>query len=162
VIEVGILSDTHGMIHPEIVKLMNTCDFVIHAGDIIDEDSLAVLKPKQKMIAVKGNNDIYITSLGEVEMLNLPGGNIAVEHGHRHGHTQPSHDSLRQAYPNAKVIVYGHTHKQVIDKEQSTWVVNPGSAGQIRNYGAAKCLKLTIKSNQEWVIEPQIFDDVFN
>ena len=70
-IEVGILSDTHGMIHPEIVKLMNTCDFVIHAGDIIDEDSLAVLKPKQKMIAVKGNNDIYISSLGEVEMLNL-------------------------------------------------------------------------------------------
>ena len=161
-IEVGILSDTHGMIHPEIVKLMNACDFVIHAGDIIDEDSLAVLQPKQKMIAVKGNNDIYITSLGEVEMLNLPGGNIAVEHGHRHGHAHPSHDSLRQAYPNAKVIVYGHTHKQVIDKEQATWVVNPGSAGKIRNYGAAKCLKLTIKSDQEWVIEPQIFDDVFN
>ena len=160
-IKVGILSDTHGVIHPEIIKLMNECDFVIHAGDIVDEDSLAVLTPKQKMIAVKGNNDLHINSLGEVEMLNLPGGNIAIEHGHMHGHIQPSHDSLREAYPNAKVVVYGHTHKQVIDKEGSTWVVNPGSAGKTRNYGAAKCLKLTIKSDDEWDIEPQIFDDVF-
>ena len=116
-IKVGILSDTHGVIHPEIIKLMNDCDFVIHAGDIVDEDSLRVLRPKQKMIAVKGNNDLHISSLGEVEMLDLPGGNIAVEHGHMHGHIQPSHDSLRDTYPNAKIVVYGHTHKQVIDKE---------------------------------------------
>ncbi|MDC0492486.1 metallophosphoesterase family protein [Candidatus Pseudothioglobus singularis] len=47
-IKVGILSDTHGVIHPEIIKLMNDCDFVIHAGDIVDEDSLRVLRPKQK------------------------------------------------------------------------------------------------------------------
>ena len=160
-IEVGILSDTHGVIHPEIIKLMNACDFVIHAGDIVDEASLKALQPKQRMIAVKGNNDIHITSLGEVELLDLPGGNIAIEHGHLHGHIQPSHDSLREAYPNAKVIVYGHTHKQVIDKDQSTWVVNPGSAGKTRNYGAAKCLKLTIKSERDWVIEPKIFDDIF-
>jgi putative phosphoesterase len=161
VIKVGILSDTHGVIHPEIIKLMNDCDFVIHAGDIVDEDSLRVLRPKQKMIAVKGNNDLHISSLGEVEMLDLPGGNIAVEHGHMHGHIQPSHDSLRDTYPNAKIVVYGHTHKQVIDKEGSTWVVNPGSAVKTRNYGAAKCLQLTIKNNNEWDIEPQIFDDVF-
>ena len=160
-IEVGILSDTHGVIHPEVIKLMNSCDFVIHAGDIVDEASLEFLKPKQKMIAVRGNNDIHIASLGEVETLDLPGGNIAIEHGHMHGHIQPSHDSLREAYPNAKVIVYGHTHKQVIDKDQPTWVINPGSAGKIRNYGAAKCLKLTIKNEKECVIEPQVFDDIF-
>ena len=82
-IEVGILSDTHGVIHPEIVKLMNACDFVIHAGDIVNEASLDVLKPKKKMIAVKGNNDIHIDSLGEVEILDFPGGNIAIEHGHK-------------------------------------------------------------------------------
>jgi len=39
--------------------------------------------------------------------------------------------------------------------------VNPGSAGKTRNYGAAKCLKLTIKSERDWVIEPKIFDDIF-
>ena len=80
-IEVGILSDTHGVIHPEIIKLMNECDFVIHAGDIVDETSLEALNPKQRMIAVKGNNDIHINSLAEVESLDLPGGNIAIEHG---------------------------------------------------------------------------------
>ena len=46
---------------------MNACDFVIHAGDIVDEASLKALQPKQRMIAVKGNNDIHINYLGEVE-----------------------------------------------------------------------------------------------
>ena len=54
------------------------------------------------MIAVKGNNDIHITSLGEVEFLDLPGGNIAIEHGHLHGHIQPSHDSLRESLPKCQ------------------------------------------------------------
>ena len=56
---------------------------------------------------------------------------------------------------------YFTTSGREIDKDQPTWVVNPGSAGKIRNYGAAKCLKLTIKNEQDWVIEPQVFDDIF-
>jgi putative phosphoesterase len=161
VIKIGILSDTHGTIHPGVINLMNDCDFVIHAGDIVDESSLSVLNPKQKMIAVKGNNDQHISSFGEVELVEFPGGNIAIEHGHLHGHVQPSHDSLRATYPDSKVIIYGHTHKQVIDKQQAPWVINPGSAGKIRNYGAARCLTLTIENQKEWNIEQHIYDDIF-
>ncbi len=104
-IKIGILSDTHGVIHPGVIGLMNECDFVIHAGDIVDENSLSALNPKQKMIAVKGNNDQHISSFGEVELVEFPGGNIAIEHGHLHGHVQPSHDSLRATYPDSQVII---------------------------------------------------------
>jgi predicted phosphodiesterase len=55
------------------------------------------------------------------------------EHGHEHGWKTPSHKSLLQTYPNAKVIIYGHTHKQVIDTESSPWVINPGASGAVRN-----------------------------
>ena len=161
-IKVGILSDTHGVIHPRIVELMNECDFVIHAGDVMDENSLEQISPRKRLIAVKGNNDVHIASLSEVESLELPGGNIIVEHGHMHGHYEPSHESLRASHPKAKVIVYGHTHIQVIDKKYIPWVINPGSAGQIRNYGAARCLTLTIEDHGEWVIGPHIYDDVFS
>ncbi len=116
---------------------------------------------KQKFIAVKGNNDIHIATLNEVEVLELPGGNIVIEHGHMHGHFEPSHESLREAYPEAKAIIYGHTHKQVIDNKEMPWVINPGSAGQIRNYGAARCLTLTIEDQDEWTIQPHIYDDIF-
>ena len=101
-IKIGILSDTHGAIHPGIVGLMNKCDIVIHAGDIINENSLKQINPKQKFIAVKGNNDIHIDTLNEVEVLELPGGNIVIEHGHKHGHFEPSHDSMRAGIPRGK------------------------------------------------------------
>lgn len=160
-IKIGILSDTHGSIHSAVISLMNECDYIIHAGDIVDESSLSPLKPKQKMIAVQGNNDQHIGSYGEVEQLDLPGGSIAIEHGHLHGNIQPDHDSLRGAHSEAKVIVYGHTHKQVIDKAQKPWVINPGSAGQIRNYGAARCLTIEIENKQDWDIKSHVFDDIF-
>jgi putative phosphoesterase len=87
---IGILSDTHGTIHPNIINLINNCDFAIHAGDIVDESILQKLTPKQKIIAVQGNNDHHITFLKEVESLDLPGGKIIIEHGHKHGHINPA------------------------------------------------------------------------
>ncbi len=159
--KIGILSDTHGIIHSAVISLMNECDFVIHAGDIVDESSLSSLNPKQQFLAVKGNNDQHISTYGEAELLDLPGGSIAIEHGHLHGHVQPNHESLRSTYPEARVIVYGHTHKQVIDKKFMPWVINPGSAGRVRNYGAARCLTITIEDQLEWNIERHVFDDIF-
>ncbi len=155
---IGILSDTHGFIHPNIVKLMNKCDIIIHAGDIIDEKTLQALKPKQKLIAIQGNNDTHITHLNLIEKLSFSSGNIIIEHGHKHGHHQPSHNSLRAAYPNSKIIIYGHTHKQVIDKIKTPWIINPGAAGKIRNHGGSKCFILKINHLQKWKITPYIFN----
>ena len=156
--KICILSDSHGFIHPAVVKIANQCDIVIHAGDIINEATLSQLKPKQKLVAIKGNNDDHIASLNSVEFLEFPSGKIVIEHGHLHGHHKPSHESLRAAYPDAKVIIYGHTHKQVIDKESTPWVINPGASGEIRNHGGSKCFTLDIHDDKEWLITPHIFD----
>jgi hypothetical protein len=156
-IKIGILSDTHGIVHPEIVELINQCDIAIHAGDIVDMDVIHKLNPKQKVVAVKGNNDDHMEHFDEVEILELPGGKLVVEHGHKHGHQQPCHDSLRSAHPDAKVIVYGHTHKQIIDTKQMPWVINPGAAGEIRNYGSAKCFTININSPDDWDIKAHKF-----
>jgi putative phosphoesterase len=150
--KICILSDSHGFIHPEIIKIAGQSDFVLHAGDIINAGILSQLKPKQKLIAVKGNNDEHIASLNAVEFLQLPSGKIAIEHGHLHGYHNPSHDSLRATYPDAKVVIYGHTHKQVVDKESTPWVINPGASGETRNYGSSKCLVIDIHESQEWII----------
>ncbi|MBT6360357.1 MAG: metallophosphoesterase family protein [Candidatus Thioglobus sp.] len=156
-LKIGILSDTHGSIHPGIVTLVNQCDIIVHAGDIIDEKTLLLLKPKQRTVAVQGNNDTHLTQLKTTEFIELPGGTLVVNHGHTLGR-QPSHPLLREAYPNAKMIVYGHTHKQLIEQDSSPWVVNPGAAGEIRNHGGPKCLLLTIESEQNWQLKPYNFN----
>ncbi len=158
VLKIGILSDTHGAVHPQIVELINDCDFALHAGDIVDIEVLQKLNPKQEVFAVRGNNDYHITHLEDVEVLNLPSGKIVIEHGHRHGHYEPCHESLRKSYPDAKAIIYGHTHRQVVDKTKIPWVINPGAAGETRNYDGAKCLMITIDGEKEWDIESHSFD----
>jgi len=122
-IKIGILSDTHGSVHPQIAELMNKCDFALHAGDIVDIEVLQKLNPKQSVIAVKGNNDAHLTSLEDIEVLELPGGKIVVEHGHKHGHEKPCHDSLRRAYPDAKAIINGDVTQIDLDVNKHSGLI---------------------------------------
>jgi uncharacterized protein len=156
-LKIGILSDTHGFIHEDVIDIISQCDVAIHAGDIIDAQTLLQLNPKKKLIAVQGNNDSHLAQLKDTESIELPGGALVVNHGHTYGHHKPSHDLLREAYADAKVVVYGHTHKQVIDQERCPWVVNPGAAGMVRNHGGSKCLVIDINIAHEWVITPYTF-----
>ena len=63
-------------------------------------------------------------SSGEIE---IEGKTIVVLHGHQLG--SPSAEALHDAYPDADVIVYGHTHRQRIDRLDGCLIVNPGAAG---------------------------------
>ena len=128
-VSVAIISDTHGHLDPRIIEIIRECDYAIHAGDICGENVLAAMQPKSAMvIAVAGNNeprcmvDFPLPSISELE---LPGGKICIEHGHEHGHHTPCHDSLRAQHPDARMIVYGHTHKMVQDKSALPWVSEP-------------------------------------
>ncbi len=157
--KIAIISDTHGFVHPDIIRLIARCDIAIHAGDVVLESVLDKLKPLEKLIVVAGNNDSHITHLNDIAILHLFGNKIVVEHGHKHGHHQVSHQSLRKAHNDAKLIIYGHTHKQIIDKKQTPWVVNPGAAGETRTNGGASCLVLEASANKQWNIEPFRFID---
>ncbi|WXU00127.1 MAG: hypothetical protein Ctma_0838 [Catillopecten margaritatus gill symbiont] len=155
--KIGILSDSHSWIHPKIISLMNTCNRIVHAGDIMEENTLKAFTVP--LTAVRGNNDGHL-NFADIETLDLPGGKLVVEHGHEHGWQTPSHDSLRTAHTNAKAIIYGHTHKQVIDTETNPWIVNPGASGAVRNRGGSKCLVLTIDDKQNWKFTPYNFDNI--
>jgi len=167
---VAIISDTHGFLDERIAAIVATCDYAVHAGDISKAAVLDALKPLQgTVVAVVGNNDHahmwlpaeshIVNDLPDVAELDLPGGKLIVEHGHKHGMSSPCHDSLRQAHPQARVIVYGHTHKLVIDKSADPWVINPGAAGQVRTHGGPSCLVLIADENQ-WSLEMQKFSTI--
>lgn len=166
---VAIVSDTHSVLDKRVAKLIATADIAIHAGDIGDAQVLDSMKPKSgKIYAVTGNNDhpvlwpvaqaSRLQAIPVETEIELPGGNIAVEHGDRHGTIAPDHQSLRKTHPNARVVVYGHTHQMLIDDADLPWVVNPGAAGHTRTRGGPSCLLLKA-SKEKWDIEQHRFSD---
>ena len=165
---IAIISDTHGVIDKNIISVVKSCDQVIHAGDICGAHILEELKQiHSDVTAVCGNNDHaelwhcdeshVVNALPDIAELTLPGGILVIEHGHKHGHHAPCHDSMRQAHPHARAIVYGHTHTMVIDDEKIPMVINPGAAGETRTRGGASCLVLTA-SLDDWHVEEIRFD----
>ena len=161
ILKIAIVSDTHAHLDERVADIVRQCDYAVHAGDICGEAVLASMQPKAgKLLAVAGNNDPYCHEhpLPNVLSLDLPSGKLVVEHGHVHGMQQPCHDSLRNAHPEARIVVYGHTHKQVIDTSYTPWVINPGAAGQTRTHGGPSCLVLSV-NEENWELKPYRFPD---
>ena len=167
IVTVGILSDTHGYLDQRIAEVIRDCDYAIHAGDIMGAHILDQLQPRQHVIAVAGNNDHpsiwnseetdIVSALPKTTDIELPGGTVRIEHGHRLGGF-PDHDQLRWDHADVRLVVYGHTHKRIIDQQAEPWIVNPGAAGRERTKGGPSCLILRA-SDAEWTFETVLFAD---
>jgi len=125
----GLISDTHGLVRPSVFDALKGVELILHAGDVGEGvlDELRVIAPVR---AVYGNTDP--TGTPELEQaidLEHDGLRIHVSHGHEVG--GPTPEKLLARYP-ADIIVYGHTHRQLVVRAGDRWVVNPGAAGQRR------------------------------
>ncbi|MCG6868038.1 MAG: metallophosphatase family protein [Gammaproteobacteria bacterium] len=158
----GIVSDTHAFLDPRVADLIRGCDLAVHAGDVCSAGVLDALRPKTRItFAVAGNNDsaerlpapqAYLARRLPREIhLRLPGGTLAVEHGDRHGFDRPCHRSLRRLHREARALVYGHTHRAVLDQSETPWVINPGAAGKVRTHGGPSCAVLVATRRCWWV-----------
>lgn len=128
---IGLISDTHGKLRPEVFDRFEGVDVILHAGDIGSPDIITELEAIAPVHAVHGNTDSFDISakFGETVAIDVEGKRVIVAHGHLLGSPTPSR--LRQAFPNADIIVYGHTHKPLQDAGPPL-VVNPGAAGPAR------------------------------
>lgn len=129
---IGLISDTHGMLRPQVFDRLSGVERILHAGDVGPADLLVELEAIAPVTAVWGNTDTFDVRerVEAVARLDLVGHRVVVLHGHQLG--TPTPDGLRRAVPDADVIVYGHTHRPLIDEEDGVLVVNPGAAGAAR------------------------------
>jgi uncharacterized protein len=128
---VGLVSDTHGLIRPEIFTALAGVDLILHAGDVGGHGVLTELSAIAPVRAVYGNTD----SPGEPGLeatlrFDIEGRSIHVSHGHELSGS-PTADRLLARY-TADIIVYGHTHKPLVERAGPRLVVNPGAAGPRR------------------------------
>ena len=129
---IGIISDTHGLLRPQVFTAFEGVEHILHAGDVGPPDLLAELEAIAPVTAVWGNTDGFDVRerVPEEAHLELAGVRIVVVHGQQFGSPTPA--LVAAAYPDAGLVVFGHSHQPVIRRVGEVLAVNPGSAGPRR------------------------------
>ncbi len=129
----GVISDTHGTLPNEVFDIFSQVDHILHGGDIGSLDLLTELEALAPVTAVHGNADGFDIRdrCARVAKLELDGFYVTVTHGDQFG--KPDPQVLHESFPEAEIIVFGHTHKPLLELvDQTVTVMNPGSAGAPR------------------------------
>lgn len=127
---IGLISDTHGLLRPQVHDALAGVSLILHAGDVGDDIILDELETIAPVLAVFGNTDApgHPRLAASIDR-TFDGVRVHVSHGHEVG--SPTPERLLERYP-ADVIVYGHTHRQLVTRVDGRLVVNPGAAGARR------------------------------
>lgn len=141
---IGLISDTHGLLRPSVYGALEGVELILHAGDVGGSGILHELGTLAPVRAVFGNTDPPgEPGLEENIIIERGGLSIRVTHGHELGSPTPA--KLLKAY-GERVIVYGHTHRQLITRDGEQLVINPGAAGARRFKLGPSVARLTIEN----------------
>ena len=130
---IGVIADTHGLLRREVFEVFAEVDHILHGGDVGPESILDELRAIAPVTAVYGNTDgsALRSKLPRVARVELDGFTIIVTHGDQFG--SPTPEKLQAEYPDAEIIVFGHTHRPLLTLvDMVVTVMNPGGAGPRR------------------------------
>jgi len=127
---VGLISDTHGLVRPQIARVFDGVSRILHAGDVGGAAVLRALEAIAPVDAVFGNvDDADDPALARERVVTIEGVTIHVSHGHELGGPTPELVLARYA---GDVVMFGHTHRAVLARTNDRIAVNPGAAGPRR------------------------------
>jgi putative phosphoesterase len=140
---IGVLSDTHGLLRPEVLSAFGDVDLILHAGDVGDPDIIAELETIAPLIAVRGNMDYggWADKLPVTKSLMV--GNFKLFIIHDVGWMDREMDLQRY-----QIVINGHTHRPLIEKQGKVLFLNPGSAGYRRRHHPISIGKLLLCNGQ--------------
>ena len=149
VTELGILSDTHGYLHPELLDVLEGVDRILHAGDIGDLSILDALETVAPVAAVFGNVDGWDIRhrTDEHQRLTVEGLNVWMTHiaGRPGAWQQGMGQKLADDPPD--ILVCGHSHILRVERVEALGNmlhVNPGAAGRQGFHQKKTCLRLLV------------------
>lgn len=123
---IAVISDTHNCLREPVIKLLQNCDAILHAGDFCNANIFHQLQALAPLYAVRGNSDKnWDANLPETLSLDLFGLRIFMVHNRK---------TIRQTenLADKDLIVHGHTHKYEETKDNGQIWLNPGSCGTKR------------------------------
>ncbi len=141
---IGLISDTHGLLRPDVHDALAGVELILHAGDVGGDEILDGLATIAPVLAVRGNTDPPGDArlAGSIDR-SIDGVTVHVSHGHEVGSPTPEKLFARYA---ADVVIYGHTHRQLVTRSGGRLAVNPGAAGARRFDLMPSVARLTIEN----------------
>lgn len=126
-VRVGLISDTHDLLRAQAAHEMHGSTHIVHAGDVCGPHVLAELRGIAPVTAVRGNNDVggWARALPHSTLLKVEHVNILIVH-------DLATLALDPASRGADVVVFGHSHRPLVERRDGILYVNPGSAGPRR------------------------------
>ncbi|HBP88027.1 MAG TPA: metallophosphoesterase family protein [Nitrospirales bacterium] len=124
---IGVISDTHGLVRPQVIEALAGAELIIHAGDIGNSDVLKALEKIAPVIAVRGNND-HDAWAAQIPLTN------AVAHRSYFFYVlhELDHLDVDPVASEFNAVIYGHSHRVSTEIRQGILYLNPGSAGPRR------------------------------
>ncbi|MGA2419318.1 MAG: metallophosphoesterase family protein [Candidatus Acidiferrum sp.] len=125
--QIGLISDTHGLLRPEALDALRGSHLILHAGDVGDPVILATLRNIAPVVAIRGNVDTepWADALPVTELVTATGVNIYMLHN------RESLDLVPEA-AGVNIVLSGHSHKPGQEWRREVLYINPGSAGSRR------------------------------
>jgi len=124
---IGVISDTHNQLRPEVLARLRRCELILHAGDICRAEILRELEALAPVHAVRGNNDrgAWAKRLPHSRTIEVDGWRIHMVHDLKELRVDPVQRGL-------DVVVSGHSHRPKLERRDGVLYLNPGSAGPRR------------------------------
>ena len=139
IVNVAVLSDTHGLLRRDVVAEIQDCTHIIHAGDIIRESDLDELRLYGSVYAVRGNNDRWqpgLSQLAGILRFQIAGLSFLMTHDR--------YDVPRNL-DGVQAVIYGHSHRYREEWIDGRLWLNPGSCGYARFGGDVTLAKMKIQ-----------------
>lgn len=126
-IHIGVISDTHGLLRPEALRVLAESDHIIHAGDVGTPEILEKLAQISPVTAVRGNVDTepWARKLPLEDVVGIGGVSIYVLH-------DLAKIDLKPQAAGFQAVISGHTHMARNETSDGVLYFNPGSAGPRR------------------------------
>ena len=139
-IRVGVISDTHGLLRPEVAGRLAGCAYIIHAGDFGKESVLEALEEIAPVYGVRGNNDWgWGERLPRELRFEIGGAEFLMTHDRAH---------LPRFLGEAQAVIFGHSHRYYEERIQGRLWLNPGSCGWPRFGGGLSMALLTVEDRE--------------
>ena len=123
-IRVAIMADTHGVLRPEVERILETCDVIVHAGDFDNQMLYHKLNVDQPLYAVRGNNDRgWSGGLGQVNRFEIGGVKFIMAH---------ERVDIPSVLKDIQVVIFGHSQMYYQQEISGRLWLNPGSCGYKR------------------------------